>query len=321
MDFPIPRVVISKCIEFDSCRWDGAMIHSKIIQKLKPLVEFIPICPEVEIGLGVPRKPIRLIKNNSGIRLCQSESGQDFTEKMMEFSRQFLSSLKNIDGFILKDRSPSCGNKDVRFYPSAGKVAALKGKESGLFGKAVVGSFSHLAIENEGRLSNFLLREHFFTRLFTITRFHKILKEPSIKKLIDFQSFNKLLFMSYNQKLMRQMGKIIANHEHKNLKEILNMYSPLLYKMFAKAPKYTSNINVLMHALGYFSKKINSDEKAYFLDLLEDYRNNVIPLSSCSSVLSSWAIRFQEKYLLNQSFFHPYPNSLVEITDSGKGRG
>jgi uncharacterized protein YbgA (DUF1722 family) len=128
-------------------------------------------------------------------------------------------------------------------------------------------------------------------------------------------------FMAYNQKELRLMGRIVANHEKRDRAEVMENYELHLHQAFARMPRYTSHINVLMHALGHFSKHLVAKEKAHFLDLLELYRAAKVPLSAAISVVQSWIARFDTDYLEDQTYFRPYPLELVEITDSGKGRG
>jgi uncharacterized protein YbgA (DUF1722 family) len=167
---------------------------------------------------------------------------------------------------------------------------------------------------------NFSIREHFLTKLFTLARFREVKKKNTIKALVDFQSDNKFIFMSYNQREMRVLGKIAGNQDKLSIDEVISEYESHLQNMFSKNPRRSSHINTLMHGLGYFSKKLSSREKAYFLDLLENYRNHKIPLSAVTTVLQSWIIKYDEEYLARQTFFAPYPPELVEISDSGKGR-
>jgi uncharacterized protein YbgA (DUF1722 family) len=141
-----------------------------------------------------------------------------------------------------------------------------------------------------------------------------------MKGLVEFQARHKFIFLAYNQQVMREMGRLVANPEHKPLDQLLTGYQALITRVFEKPPRYTSHINVLEHALGYISQKITPRERQYFLNLLEDYRNERFPLSAILTVLKAWLLRFDEKYLLNQFYFTPFPNDLVEITDSGKGR-
>jgi len=315
-----PRVVVSKCLEFDKCRYDGSMIRSPLVAMLKPVVEFVPVCPEVEAGLGVPRDPIRITGMGEERRLIQPSTGRDFTAGMRRFIDEYLGGIGEVDGFILKSRSPSCGFTDVKLYSEKPGVTGPSGKGSGFFGAEVMKRFGDLAVEDEGRLNNFRIREHFLTKLFAIARFRKERSAPSMSRLVKFQAENKLLLMSYNQTGMRKLGRIVANHERIPVPEVFGLYSGELRAALMKPPRYTSNINVLMHALGYFSEKITAREKSFFLESLERYRLGKIPLSSPIHIVRSWIARFGTEYLADQTFFDPYPEQLVEITDSGKGR-
>ena len=144
-EFLKPVVIVSKCITFEPVRWNGQIIASEFVENLKPYVSFVPVCPEVEIGLGVPRDPIRIVLVNGERRLLQPATGLDFTEKMKSFSESFLNSLNAVDGFILKSGSPSSGFKNVKVYPSIEKVSSVA-KSSGFFGGAVIQRFPNLAI-------------------------------------------------------------------------------------------------------------------------------------------------------------------------------
>ena len=310
-----PVVVVSKCLGFAKCRWNGTEIPDSFVQKLRNYVKFIPVCPEVEIGLGIPRAPIRIVNK----RLIQPKTGNDYTEKMNKFSDKFLNTLKKVDGFILKYKSPSCGLKNVPIYPSTGKVQA-KSSGPGFFGKKVLTEFKGLPIEDEGRLKNFKIREHFLTSLFMLADFKQVKKSNNISKLMDFHSKNRFLLMAYNQKELHNMGKILGQQKKAKLTKTFSDYEIHLHKALAKTRRYTSNINVLMHAYSHFAKKINKREQNYFHKLIKEYRNAKIPLSTILAVLQDWVLRFEDKYLAKQTFFNPHPIDLLEITDSGKGR-
>jgi uncharacterized protein YbgA (DUF1722 family)/uncharacterized protein YbbK (DUF523 family) len=317
--FTRPQVIVSKCLGFDACRWNGMTIPDLFIKKLEPFVEFKTVCPEVEIGLGVPRNPIRVVKKGNSLRLMQPATGRDLTDSMISFSDGFLSSITDVDGFILKGRSPSCGIKEVKFYPSMEKSMAVD-KGSGFFGGAILEKFPDVAIEEEGRLSNFRIREHFLTRIFCIAQWRRVEKSTSISELVSFHTDNKLLLMAYSQKELRILGKIVANHDKKPIKDVIADYGHHFKQAIAKISRNTSNINVIMHALGYFSEELIKNEKRHFIGILEKYRQGAVPLSSPLSILQSWISRFDQKYLARQTYFEPYPGELCEITDSGKGR-
>lgn len=317
--FPRPRVVVSRCLGFAHCRYNGLTIASDEVERLKPHVDFRPVCPELELGLGVPRNPLRIVVINNEPRLMQTVSGRDLTEEMRRFADSFLSSIGELDGFILKSRSPSCGIKDVKLYSSLGKEGPM-GIGRGLFGDAVLERFPHLAVEDEGRLTNFRIREHFLTKLFALARFREVRASGEMQALVQFQAENKLLLMAYNQGELAALGRIVANPERRPFAQLAKEYEARLWRALARMPRYPSMINVLMHSLGYFSERLSSQEKAFFLEMLARYREGKIPLSVPQGILRSWAVRFEEDYLLQQTFFQPYPEELVEITDSGKGR-
>ncbi len=171
--FAKPIVVISKCLELEACRYNGQVIPDDFVKKLKPHVTFLPSCPEVEIGLGVPREPVRIISVKGQNKLIQPATGKDLTDIMLRFADKFLNSLEEVDGFILKSRSPSCGIKDVKVYQGIEKGAAT-GKSTGFFAGKVLEMFPGLAIEDEGRLRNFKIREHFLTKLFALASFRNV---------------------------------------------------------------------------------------------------------------------------------------------------
>jgi uncharacterized protein YbgA (DUF1722 family)/uncharacterized protein YbbK (DUF523 family) len=316
-DFVKPKVVISKCLTGAYCRYNGEIIFDKFINQLNSYVNYSPICPEMEIGLGVPRDPIRIISQRGKTSLIQPATGRNVTREMNRFTESYLDSINEIDGFVLKARSPSCGIKDVKVYPGIDKNNILE-KSAGFFGQTVLTKYPFLPIEDEGRLTNFTLREYFLTRLFALASFRTLSK--SMKDLVRFHTENKYLLMTYSQKILRELGRIVANHDKKPVSIVFQEYSNSLSQAFIKAPRFSSTINVLMHALGYFSKNLTAKEKAFFLDTLEKYRVEKVPLSVPLNILSSWTIRFEVKYLNNQTFFYPYPEALMHITDSGKGR-
>ncbi len=317
--FSRPEVIVSKCIEFEACRYNGDMIRNEFVKQLMPYVDYTPVCAECEIGLGIPRDPIRVVLVKKEARLVQPSTGLDLTDKMNEFSNGFLGSLKAVDGAILKAYSPSCGIKGVKIYPALEKVSSVD-TGAGFFGSAVINKYGLLPVEDELRLTNLNIREHFLTKLFLSAAFRDMAKKREMKALVQFQADNKLLFMTYNQVKMRELGRIVANHEKQKIDKVLENYGKTLLTAFAKIPSFVSNINVLMHAFGYFSKELTSKEKAFVLDSFEKFREKKVPLAVPVSVIRSFIIRFDEKYLAGQTYFEPYPEELVNMNDTGRGK-
>ncbi len=315
-----PVVVLSRCLGFEHCRWNGEIIRDEFVELLATHVECVTECPEAAIGLGVPRDPIHIESLKGERRLVQPATGRDVTREMHSFCASFLGSLGEVDGFLLKARSPSCGIGDVKIFPYGGGGSGAIDKGPGFFGEEVLRRFPLLPAESEGRLKNFRLREHFLTRLFAHARLREAAAKGTVGALVDFHARHKLLLMSYNQAALKALGRLVANADRKRAGELFALYREQFVRALARPPRYTSNVNVLMHSLGYFSKNLSAREKAHFLEALQKYREGRIPLSAPVLIVNSWIARFDEPYLAEQAYFRPYPEELLLISDSGKGR-
>ena len=192
-----PIVFVSKCLGFEACRWDGAIINDNFVERLGKYVNFLTNCPEKEMGLGCPRDPIRIVKFNEKKSLYQLKTKRDVTKEMEKYTRKLVASLKREDlsGFILKSKSPSCGIKDVKMYNSEKETAGHAGSTSGFFGEVVLSELGGLAIEDDGRLTNFLIRENFLTKVFVHAEFLRIKHTGKPRDLMEFQAKNKLLLI------------------------------------------------------------------------------------------------------------------------------
>jgi uncharacterized protein YbgA (DUF1722 family)/uncharacterized protein YbbK (DUF523 family) len=315
--FPRPVVVMSQCLELEACRYNGQAIRAPFVLQLEPFVEFRPVCPEVEIGLGVPRDPIRLVTIDQRLQLIQPSTKRDLTNEMQSFSNQFLSSVGDVDGFLLKSRSPSCGIKDTKTH-SGGETRSPMGKGPGLFGAAALARFPRAAIEDEGRLTNLQIRHHFLTKLFARGAFRDVKRKRAMAELVHFHTANKFILLAYHQAELRALGRIVANKEKKPLDDVLADYEEHLGLALVRPARRKAHINVLMHAMGYFSDRLSADEKAFFLDALEVYREGRESLTGPLAVIQSWITRFDEDYLAGQRYFAPYPRELRDLRDSGR---
>lgn len=313
MGFAKPKVVVSRCLGFFACRYNGQMLHDDFVDRMRPHVSFVPICPEAEIGLGTPRFPLRMALGKNNPILIQPATGADVTQRMDGFAGRFLASLGEVDGFLLKNRSPSCGISDVRIYNKASADAGVAQKGAGAFGAAAIKSFGHLAIEDEGRLKNFRIREHFLSKLFALAKLRRV---KSMGGLVEFHSRNKFLIMGYGQGALRALGNIAANRA--GAAQAVNDYALAMGNSMQRPPSRPAVSNVLMHMLGFFSKTLSANEKRFFMETLSLYREGRIPYSSALSVIRAWAIRENSEYLLAQSLFNPYPAELAELSDAGK---
>jgi uncharacterized protein YbgA (DUF1722 family) len=246
----------------------------------------------------------------------------NYTAKMENFTNDYLTSIKKVDGFLLKSSSPSCGLKQTKYYHDIKPGSAVIDKGAGLFGREVLKLFPNAAIESEGRLMNFRIREHWLTKLYILRSFRDVKESDSYHKLVEFHSRNKFLFMAYKQDLMRKMGRIVANPMKKSFNLVSEEYKKLLFELINIPPDFTSHINVLMHILGYFKKNLKSQEKAFFLDELDKFRAGWIPLFLILELIKSWMARVEQPYLEEQSYLNPYPEELInfDIKDTWRGR-
>ena len=312
--FPKPVVVTSKCLGLAACRYNGERIHAPFISLLQSHVDSRPVCPELEIGLGTPRDPIRLVVTSGGTRMIQPSSDRDLTAEMHQFSRHFLDGLPDVDGFILKSRSPSCGIKETKTYTEDGQ---RQGRSAGLFARAVLDRFPLSAIEDEGRLTNARRRHHFLVKIFARAAFRRGRHRGTMAALVDFHSRHKLQLLANNREALRAAGRIVANTAALQLPAVIDAYEKELARALARPARDRSNVKVLQHAVGYFSPDLTAPEERLFLEALDDYRTGRVALTVPLTLIQFWIARFEQPYLVTQTFFQPYPNALMHPRDSG----
>ncbi|HAE22735.1 MAG TPA: DUF1722 domain-containing protein, partial [Spirochaetaceae bacterium] len=309
----------------------GAMINDHTVELLAGLCDVVTACPEADTGLGVPRDPVRLVMAGGQLLMVQPATGLDHSEAMRAYCAAKAAELKGavdtvnpaglpaVDGALLKSRSPSCGIKDVKIYRKA-EPGAMFDSGAGLFGQAVMEALGGTPVEDEGRLKNYAIREHFFSCLYALARFRQVALAGKPGGLVEYQARHKLMFLAMNQASMRRLGRIVANPEKRPFGELLAAYRVELGTMFSTQAKPGGFINTALHAFGGFSDQLSVRERSLFINSIEEYRDERIPASALLALLKSWALRFEVDYLLDQVFLEPFPKELVEITDSGKGR-
>lgn len=310
-----PKILISSCLGFEKCRYNGDVINFELLGMMKEYIDFIPICPEVAIGLTIPRDNLRIIKKGDNYLLVQPTTNKDFTNDMIDYANKVSEDIKDIDGIILKGRSPSCGIKDVKVYAGISNSPVIE-KTRGIFADVLLEKYDHLPVEEEGRLLNLEIREHFFTKLYVLFEYKNIRKSNSITTLTNFHANNKYLYFAYDQMQKNRLGKIVANHDRKEISEVYDEYFKELNLLFSKLPTKKNYINSFLHIFGYFSKDISKEERKFFLELIDKYKKNQIERTSISNVLKSYVIKFNIGYLLDQTIFSPFPEGLISLKDS-----
>lgn len=324
-DFARPRIVLSRCLEVEACRYNGAMIRSSVVRSLRPFVNFAPVCPELEVGLGTPRDPIRLVRRDGETRLVQPSTGRDLTDEMTGFRTGFLDGLERVDGFLLKSRSPSCGIDGVKVYPTSGGTgdgpagssggATPVDREPGMFAAAVLERFPETPVEHEGRLTKTGVRDRFLTRIFALADLRRVRESGRTARLVDLHSRHKFTLLAHSPSLLDEAGRVVASAGTRSFEEVVADYGAIFRRALAEEPDAGAHQNVLEHARGYFKARLSSAEKAKFGRLLCEFRHGRIGRERLLTLLQSWVRRFDESYLARQSYLHPYPRELLDPAD------
>ncbi|MCM8762620.1 MAG: DUF523 and DUF1722 domain-containing protein [Candidatus Omnitrophica bacterium] len=301
-----PKIVLSRCFS-EPVRYNGEIVNNDFVNKLKRYVDYIDFCPELEIGLGVPRKEITIVDENGSKKLIQIKTGIDLTEKFLRYSEKVVNSIKGVDGFLFKSKSPSCGVGSAKIF----KNKLLIGKTYGFFSEKVKEKFYYLPVEDEGRLRDGQIREHFLIRIFAFAELRELIKNPDSKKLVDFHTKYKYLLMTYSQKYLKELGQLVAKGDI-DIDEKSVIYKKKFYTAFLKRPSPKKHVNTLMHIFGYVSDKLNQKEKEHILNLIENFGKENTQLKVIIEILKGLSYRFENEYLLYQKYLEPYPEELSE---------
>lgn len=305
------RIGISSCLLGNRVRYDGGHKLDRYIRDtLGQYFQFIPVCPELECGLPVPRESMRLVGNPAAPRLMTTRTGIDLTDRMLAWAPKRLQALEREElcGFIFKKDSPSSGMQRVKTYNSSG-VAQRKG--SGLFAKAFMDHFPLLPVEDEGRLNDPKLRENFIERIFALKRWRSLLAEPStVGRLVTFHTNEKLMLLAHSPQHYRQMGKLVAAGKQMAPELLYKTYEKLLMAALLLKTTPAKHINVLQHIMGYFKNLLVADEKKEMLEILEHYRNGDIPLIVPITLANHYVRKYAQSYLASQTYLNPHPIAL-----------
>lgn len=303
-----PRVGISACLLGRPVRFDGGhKRHDWICDDLAVHVEWAHVCPEVALGLGVPRDTVRLQGTpHRDARLVITRTAEDLTVAAVRMSHNLIDGVGVLDGFILKKESPTCGLERVKVYSDRSGMPARSGV--GVFARCLRERLPLLPMIEEGRLSDVEQRERFVTLLFAHHRLRTI--ESSVSQLQVLHRSYKLLLLEHSPALYRELGRIVANEERLEPASLLKRYAPLFIKILALPTSRGRRANVLEHAVGYFKDRLDSREKRQVLEAIHDYRAGALPLIAPLTLLRHLVRKFSVEYLEEQRFFWPEPEAL-----------
>ena len=305
------RLGISTCLLGENVRYDGGHKRDRfIIDTLGEFVEFVPVCPEVECGLPVPRESMHLVGDPESPRLVTTRTKIDHTERMVNWARKRLGELEkeNLCGFIFKSNSPSSGMERVKVYKEHG-MAQKTG--IGMFARVFMDHFPLIPVEEDGRLHDIKLRENFIERIFALKRWRELLgHHQSRGKLVAFHTEHKLLILSHSQKHSRILGKLVAEAKKIPAEQLYSQYEVIFTEALRLKTTIKKNINVLQHMMGYFKKQLSADEKRELLETIDQYRGEYIPLIVPVTLIKHYVRKYDQHYLKQQLYLNPHPIEL-----------
>lgn len=306
---PIP-VGISGCLLGAPVRFNGGHKHSPLCAGLGGLFDYVAFCPEVAIGLGTPRPPVRLVQGSPEPRVMGvADPRLDVTEPLHREGAEALRGHPQLRGFILMQKSPSCGMERVKVYGEPGRAPDATG--TGAFAAALMASDPLLPVEEEGRLHDPVLRENFVTRVIVYARWRALLEDGlSHSRLIDFHTRHKYLLMAHQRELYREMGRLVADFGNHAPDDISRKYALMLMSCLRTRANRRSHSNVLEHLAGHFKRALGSAEKQELRTLIRQYRQGLVPLVVPITLLKHHLLRHPDPFLMRQIYLQPHPVEL-----------
>jgi len=309
---PPLRIAISSCLLGNQVRYDAGHKHNAYItQTLGEYFEFVPFCPEVAIGLGIPRPPIRLVSIDGSIRVRGvNNPQQDVTEALIENAEAVVHQLRNVSGYLFKTGSPSCGMERVKVY-HAQSGHPLE-SSPGMFAATIMRALPELPVEEEGRLMDPRLRENFIERVFIYHRWHCCCANGMTPAaLVDFHTRHKFSVLAHDEPSYRELGRLVGGAGERETGEVAAEYIRVLMRALAKIATAKQHANVLMHIMGFFKADIDSDDKAELLDLIDAYRQEQVPLQVPMTLIRHHLRVHPNDYLSGQYYINPHPRELM----------
>lgn len=305
------RLGISACLLGEKVRYDGQhKLDPFLRDTLGKYVEYVPVCPEVECGLGVPREAMRLVGSVQSPRLMTQRTGVDMTGKMLSWAASRLQELAGDDlcGFVFKSRSPSSGMERVKIYTENGGVA---GRGPGLFAREFMKRFPLLPAEDEGRLQDPDLRENFIERIFALRRYRDAIRDgATLAALMAYHEHQKFLITAHSPAMARQMGKLLAESPRRAAARTAAEYEAQLLKALAAPATPSRHVNVLQHVMGFLKEMLTADEKQEMLELIDRYRCQLVPLVVPVTLINHYVRKHKIAYLEGQCYLNPHPVEL-----------
>ena len=305
-----PLLGISSCLLGQKVRYDGTAKRDRwIVEQLGRHVDYRPICPEMAIGLGTPRPPIRLVGSPDDMRVVGVEDPSvDVTDALETFALNTAGALGGIGGYVFMSKSPSCGMERVKLYNAKGHAEK---KGVGIYARVLMHSLPSLPCEEEGRLNDRMLRENFVNRVFAYRRWQSLRAQGlSAKALVDFHARHKYMVMAHSQAAYQRLGRLLSNLKGVDLERVADAYEAEFMTALKRRAGRKRHVNALQHIQGYLKDRIDGGDKRELAESIEAYRREEVPLVVPMKLLRHYFRRNPDHYIDRQWYLDPYPESL-----------
>ena len=306
-----PRIGISSCLLGDEVRFDGGHKRDTFLtQVLDPYVEWVRVCPEVEVGMGVPRETLRLVRVGGDTRMITTRTGVDHTDSMRAWAVKRTKALGGMDlrGYVLKKDSPSCGMERVKVYGDAGGARI----GIGTYAEVLKARFPSLPIEEEGRLTDPVLRENFIERVFAYDRLRALFDGRWTQgSLVAFHTAHKMALLAHSTTAYQELGRLVAGGSKMPRAELQRQYDELFMRTLARPATVRRHTNVLMHMAGHLKKILDDECRKELLDCIDEYRRGLVPLVVPVTLLRHYVRLHRVAYLAGQTYLEPHPRELM----------
>jgi uncharacterized protein YbgA (DUF1722 family)/uncharacterized protein YbbK (DUF523 family) len=307
------RIGISTCLLGQNVRYDGGHERDRFITgTLSEYFEFVPVCPELAIGLGVPRDPIRLVGKPGAIRVVGVvDPEMDVTDTLRSFGTQTARQLNDISGYIFKSKSPSCGTQRVKLYADDGNTAPSS-DGIGQYAQAIMEHQPNLPVEEDGRLNDPVLRENFIERVFTYKRWQDLRQNVvTVARLIEFHTRHKLAILAHDQAAYVELGKLVTDAGNRELEGVADEYVHGLMKTLRRPATRNNHTKVLRRIQGCLKANLERGDKAEMLDVINQYCRGRVPLIVPITLLKHHLRRHPNPYIDGQVYLNPHPTELM----------
>lgn len=309
-----PKIAVSSCLVGQQVRFDGGHKNNRYLSDvLSDYFDFVPLCPEVAIGLGTPRPTIRLVNEGDGV--VQAVSNADptlrYTQALADYGHKMLPALQQVAGYVLKKDSPSCGMTRVKVYKGQKDLPPDR-NGVGIYADVVLRSMPNLPVEEEGRLMDTRLRENFLERVFLYVRWQALLAEGLTSRgLVAFHTSQKFAMLAHDEPIYRELGRIVAEAGSGDLEDCANRYISLLMQGMKKLTTPGKHANVLMHIMGFFKDSLSAGDKEELLRLIQAHREGLVPVIVPITLINYFRKKHPNQYIDGQTYLEPHPPELM----------